>query len=166
METLLCPACKRNLPVTAFAYLPVDERCHACVPRDQAMQLYDLKVKQAGQVVAQILDGQDSVKGLKPLERMVSLAYDAWGGEHAFMEDVITWIKDLSAHQKNKGQAVNAAMKLLALHAKVDRMKFEDEWKQMDDEQLRNTLKMKMLELLAEAATDGARKEAVAALLK
>ena len=55
-KTLLCPACKRVLPLTDFAYIPVDERCHACVPRDQAMALWDLKQKQAGQTIARILE--------------------------------------------------------------------------------------------------------------
>lgn len=165
-KTHQCPACKRVLPLTDFAYIPVDERCQACVPRDQAMALWDLKQQQAGQTIARILDSQDSYKTLKPLERMVSLAYDAWGGEHAFMEDVVEWIKDMGSHNKTKGAAINAVMKLLALHAKVDRMKFEDDWKQMDDQTLRDTLKMRMMELFAEASEDRAKKEALQNLVE
>jgi hypothetical protein len=159
LKTLMCPACKRVLPSTDFNYLPVDDRCSSCVPRDQAMALWDLKSKQAGQTMARILDSTDSYKTLKPLERMVSLAYDAWGGEAAFMEDAVTWIKELSEHPKTKGQAVNALMKLLALHAKVDRMKFEDDWKHMDDQQLRDTLKMRMMALFAEASIEQAKEQ-------
>ncbi len=102
---------------------------------------------------------------LKPLERMVNLAYDSWGGPNAFMNDVVQWIKDLSVTPKGKSSALSNAMKLLNLHAKVDRMKLEDNWKSMDDDTLRATLKIKLMALLTEAQTDEAKKKAKGTLL-
>jgi hypothetical protein len=122
------------------------------------MSLYDDKVKLAGQKFSQVLDAAGKAKSLKPLERMVGQCYDAWGGSAAFCEDVVTWIKDLAGSGRGKSMAVMAAMKLLTLHAKVDRMKLEDDWKAMDDATLRSTLKVKMLQLFAEAQADSGKK--------
>ncbi len=129
------------------------------------MGLYDRRVQEAGHTVAQILDANEHGISLKPLERMVNLAYDSWGGPNAFMVDVVQWIKDLSATPRGKAAALSNAMKILNLHAKVDRMKLEDDWKQMDDTTLRATLKIKLMALLSEAQTDEAKKKAKEHLL-
>jgi hypothetical protein len=156
-STLFCPQCKQHWPKTNFECLPLDLRCNRCIPADTAMQLYDKRVQQAGQKLAQILDASESNKGLRPVERMLSRGYEAWGGEAAFMEDGINWIKSLADNPRTRSLAVAAWGKILALHAKVDRMKLEDDWRQMDDETLRETLKMKILELGSEAIEDQAK---------
>lgn len=160
-----CPQCRKELPQTSFAGLPLDERCRDCIPPDTAERLYDKRIQEAGHAVAQILDANEHGMSLKPLERMVNLAYDAWGGPNAFMTDVVTWIKDLAISPKGKGSALSNAMKLLNLHAKVDRMKLEDNWKQMDDDTLRATLKIKLMALLTEAQLDQGKKEAKGKIL-
>jgi len=160
-EKLQCPGCLAWKPVIEFDGLPVGEkRCQACVPVDQAMRIQDLRVKKAGQVIAKLFDANEAGKGLRPLEQMVSQGYDAWGGPVAFMEDVVTWIKDMGDHPKTKPQAVQAALKLLGFHAKVDRMKLEDDWKQMDDETLKATLIVRMTELLSGSTPESLAKGA------
>lgn len=160
-KTRVCPQCGLEKAITTFECLPLDERCSHCIPADTARELYDKRVQQAGQKLAQILDANEASKGLKPLERMVSQAYDSWGGPAAFMEDGVTWIKDLAANPRTKAAAVQAWHKLLTLHAKVDRMKLEDDWKQMDDETLRANLQLKLMALLAETETDKAKKDTI-----
>ncbi len=164
-ETLFCPQCKEQRPTTSFECLPLDLRCNRCIPADTAMALYDARVQQAGQKISQILDASGAGANLAPVERMLSQAYDRWGGAGAFMEDVVGWIKDLAASGRGKGAAVNACMKMLALHAKVDRMKLEDDWRAMDDEQIRATLKVKMLALLSDGMLEDAKKSAVKGIL-
>jgi hypothetical protein len=153
-----CPQCKEWHPLTHFNGLPLELRCNKCVPVEAAMLLYDEKVKLAGQKFAQTLDAAGTARSLKPLERMVQQTYDAWGGSAAFCEDVVSWIKDLASTGRGKNAAVQAAMKLLTLHAKVDRMRLEDDWKAMDDATLRETLKLKMLQLFAEAQAESTKK--------
>jgi hypothetical protein len=165
MQLTKCPQCKKELPLTSFRGLPLDQRCDDCIPEDVKWSLYDKRVQEAGQTVASILDASEHGMSLKPLERMVTLAYDAFGGPNVFMENVAQWMKDLSATPKGKGAALNAAMKILNLHAKVDRMKLEDDWKQMDDTTLRATLKIKLMALLSEAQTEQAKKIAKDQLL-
>lgn len=163
---MICPQCNRDLPETNFECLPIDARCDRCIPQEKAMQMYDQRVQKAGTKLAKILDAAGSGKGLRPLERMVTQCYDAWGGSAAFCEDVVQWIKEMSMQGRGKGMAINAAMKLLALHAKVDRMKLEDDWKQMDDATIRDTLKLRLMELMAEAAEESGKKEALDYLLE
>lgn len=158
-EQLLCPTCGQWKDLSHFSGLPVDKRCLDCVPTDEAARIWDLRVAKAGQTFAQLMDASGKGSSLKPLERMVSGAYDAWGGPQAFCEDIVTWIKELADTGRGKGSAINAAMKLLTLHAKVDRMKLEDDWKQMDDDTLRATLKLRMLELFAEAQSEQNKKQ-------
>jgi len=164
-EVRECPQCKSRRPLSAFEGLPVDARCNSCVTTGEAMQIYDQRVQMAGQKLSRILDANQAGKQLKPLERMISQCYDAWGGPAAFCEDVVGWIKDLADQGRGKGAAVNAATKLLALHAKVDRMKLEDDWKQMDDATIRDTLKLRLMELMAEAAEESGKKDALSYLL-
>jgi hypothetical protein len=162
IKTLMCPACKQHWPVTSFECLPLDLRCNRCVPVESAMVLYDKRVQQAGHVVSQLLDANDTGKGLKPLERMVQGFYDAWGGPAALCDDMATWVKDLAATGK-KAQAVSALTKILNLHGKIDRMKLEDDWKMMDDETIRATLKVRLMEIVSEgvADNDSKKKEAM-----
>lgn len=159
-DSFKCTGCRKELPATSFAGLPLDTRCRDCIPPDTAMEIYDKRVQEAGHTVAQILDANEHGMSLKPLERMVNLAYDSWGGPNAFMTDVVQWIKDMAVNPKGKATALSNAMKILNLHAKVDRMKLEDNWKTMDDDTLRATLKIKLMALLAEAQTDEGKKRA------
>lgn len=158
VKKIFCPQCKEWYPETHFMGLPLDLRCNKCIPQDAAMTVYDEKAKLAGQTMAKIFDANDKAKTLKPVERMVTQAYDSWGGAAAFMEDWVTYVKEMAANPRTKPAAVSAMNKILALHAKVDRMKMEDDWKQMDDETLRSTLKLRMLELLSETAIEDGKK--------
>lgn len=160
IEHMTCPQCGQSYPITSFGCLPLDKRCNRCIPVDMAMKLHDARVQEAGHVVAQLFDANDAGKGLKPLERMVSQVYDAWGGSAAFCEDVVEWIKDLAEQGRGKGSAVNAAMKLLTLHAKVDRMRLDEDFKKMDDETLRASIKLKIVQLFAESQEDEVKKVA------
>jgi len=157
-DKLFCPQCKEWFPKTHFTCLPLDLRCNKCIPGEVAAVLYDQKVEKAGQVMSKIFDQNPANASLRPLERMINGAYDAWGGPGAFCNDVVKWMKDLGDTPRGKSAAVSAAMKLMALHAKVDRMRLEDDWKQMDDQTLRDTLKVKMMALMAEAQTEDAKK--------
>ncbi len=165
MPEIHCPACDKPWPSTDFECLPLDNRCRRCIPSDVAMRLYDKRVQQAGHTMAQILDANSHNVSLKPLETMVSLAYDCYGGPRAFMEDAMNWIKDLALTGRGKGVAVSHMMKLLQLHAKVDRMRLDEDFKRMDDETLRATIKMKMMALFAEAATEEGKKTAMKTIL-
>lgn len=158
-EQLHCPTCGQWKDKHHFGGIPVDKRCVDCVPPSEAAMIYDLRVEKAGQTFAQLMDANAKGGTLKPLERMVSGAYEAWGGPAAFCEDLVMWIKELADTGRGKGTAINAAMKLLTLHAKVDRMKLEDDWKQMDDDTLKATLKLRMLELFAEAQSEQNKKK-------
>lgn len=160
-----CPACEQIFDLTSFEGLPLDERCRNCIPTDVAMALYDKRIQEAGHTMAQILDANDHGVSLKPLERMVSLAYDNWGGANAFMGDVVQWIRDLAITPKGKASALSNAMKLLNLHAKVDRMRLDEDFKRMDDATLRETVKLKLMALFAEASIDDAKKKAKGQLL-
>lgn len=165
-DTWKCPQCDKDLPTTSFECRPLDLRCNRCIPQDKALELYDQRVKQAGTKLSRILDASAGAKGLKPLERMVTQCYDAWGGSAAFCEDVVEWIKDLASQGRGKGAAVNAAMKLLALHGKVDRMKLEDDWKQMDDATIQASLKMRLRELMVEVELEDGKKDTMGLLLE
>lgn len=158
-KKIFCPQCKEWFPETHFMGLPLDLRCNKCIPQDAAMALYDQKAQLAGQTMAKIFDSAESAKSLKPVERMVSQAYDSWGGPAAFMEDWVQYVKEMAQNPRTKSAAVGAMNKILALHARVDRMKLEDDWKQMDDETLRATLKVKMLALMSEAAIEEGKKK-------
>lgn len=141
--------------MTHFNGLPLELRCNKCVPADVAMAVYDDKVKLAGQKLAQALEGIGGKQNLQPLERLVRGFYDVWGGEKPFLEDVVSWTKDLGSNPRTKGSALGICMKILALHSKVDRLKKEDDWKQMDDATLKATLTMRMMALMAEAEEEG-----------
>lgn len=160
-----CPACKKEKEQAHFHGLPLDQRCVECIPTDTAMVLYDKRVQEAGQTVAAIFDANDQGVGLRPLETMVSLAYDAFGGPHVFMKNVVQWIEELGSNPRTKGAALTNAMKLLGLHAKVDRMRLDEDFKRMDDETLRATLKIKLMALATEAMADEAKKSAVKSIL-
>lgn len=164
-KTNKCPQCKEDRPVAAFEHLPSDPRCDMCITTAEAMRLYDVNREKAGKALARVMDAVKAGKGLKPLERMVSQFYDAWGGSSAFTEDLATWIKDLASNPRSKGAAVQAAMKMLALHGRIDRMKFEDDWRQMDDASLRQNLKLKMAQLLAEVSDGDGKKTALEHLM-
>lgn len=152
-ETLFCPQCKQTLPKINFEQLPLDLRCRNCIPTQVAAVLYDERVKQAGQKLAQIFDGVESSKNLRPVERMIEGVYEAWGGPAIYCQDLVEYIKALTTGpKKNYSAAVTAMGKLLALHAKVDRMKMEDDWKHMEEEQIRDRLKVKLAQLAAEVA--------------
>ncbi len=167
MENRTCPQCKGTYPLTDFEGLPQDVRCNRCIPRDEALKLYDRKVQAAGQKLTQIMDSAQGAKSLKPVERLLSEAYDAWGGPGAFAGDVVGWIKDLAnmAGGKGKSAAVSASIKLLQLHARIDKMKVEDDWRKMDDATLRETIKIKMLALFAEATADDAKRDTLSLII-
>jgi len=156
-----CPACKKIKEQAHFHGLPLDQRCVECIPSDIAMVLYDKRVQEAGQTVAAIFDASDQGVSLRPLETMVALAYDAFGGPHIFMRNVVQWIEELSTNPRTKGIALTNAMKLLGLHAKVDRMRLDEDFKRMDDETLRATLKIKLMALATEAMADEAKAKAI-----
>ena len=153
------------MPVTSFGQLPLDLRCTRCIPVDLAMKLHDARIQEAGHVVAQLFDANDAGKGLKPLERMVSQVYDAWGGSAAFCEDVVEWIKDLADQGRGKGAAVQASLKLLTLHAKVDRMRLDEDFKKMDDATLLATIKLKIKQLAKEAQEGLSKEDAIKKIL-
>lgn len=152
-----CPQCQKDLPVTAFECLPLDLRCNRCIPMHQAMDLYDKRVQKAGHTLAQVLDQVGAATDLGPVERMLGRAYDSWGGEAAFMEDGVNWIKELADNPRSKGMAVSAWLKLLYLHSKVDRMKLEDDWKSMEEDQIKARLKEKMTAMFAEITLEDAK---------
>lgn len=168
-EKLFCPQCKEWKEKASFTLLPLDLRCQGCVAlsSDQAMELYDKKVELAGQKISQLLDGVEHARSLKPLERMLDMFYDQYGGGHVFMGDVVTWIKQIADKPGGKGlsTAVAAAMKILQLHAKVDRMKIEEDWNQLSKEEIKTKLQLKMMAILAEAELPGVKKSAIKGLL-
>ncbi len=155
-----CPACQRERGTEFFHGIPLDQRCVECVPTGTAMELYDKRVIEAGQTVAAIFDANEAGVSVRPLETMITLAYDAFGGPHRFMKNVVQWIEELGANPKTKGVALVNAMKLLNLHAKVDRMRLDEDFKRMDDETLRATIKAKAMALAVEAMSDEAKKKA------
>lgn len=164
-EKLFCPQCKEWFPKLNFGCLPLDIRCNRCIPTDVAMKLHDDRIKEAGHVVAQLFDANEAGRTLAPLERMVSQAYDAWGGSTAFCEDVVCWIKDLAETGRGKGAAVSAALKLLTLHAKVDRMRLDEDFKKMDDESLKAAMKLRIMQLFAETQEETVKQKAMKKIL-
>jgi len=160
-----CPACNKEKGQEHFHGMPLDLRCKDCIPADTAMLVYDKRVREAGQTVAAIFDANDQGVSVRPLETMVSLAYEAFGGPHIFMQNVVEWIKELGNNPRTKGVALVNAMKLLNLHAKVDRMRLDEDFKRMDDETLRATLKIKLMALASEAMADEAKKGAIQSIL-
>lgn len=160
-----CPACKKDKGPEHFHGLPLDVRCKDCIPPDTAMAIYDKRVQEAGHTLSKILDANEQGISVKPLERMVSLAYESWGGPNVFMKDVVTWIQELGNNPKTKGVALVNAMKLLNLHAKVDRMRLDEDFKRMDDDTLRESIKLKIMALFAEASNEEAKAKAMKSIL-
>ncbi len=156
-KKLFCPECKTWYPATHFECLPLDLRCNRCIPVEAAMVLYDKKKEKAGQIIAQILDGSEGEKSLRPVERMLVDAYEAFGGPKVFMEKVMGWINDLASNPRTKPAAVNAAMKIISLHGKVDRNKMENDWRQMDTDTLRDALERKLRGILEEKAASAVK---------
>lgn len=164
-EKYQCPACKQFKELTHFSARPVDNRCDICLPPDQAMVAYDKKVQLAGNKWASMLSQAEKGTTLAPLERMLQAAYDEWGGTQSYVHDLVTWIKDLADCGKTNA-AVAHMMAMLKLHAKVDHMRLEDNWKQMDDATLKSTLQLKMMALMAEMDKESAKGETIDALLE
>lgn len=160
-----CPQCKGWFPPTDFECLPFDVRCKRCVPVDVAYNLYDKRVQLAGQKVAQIVDAADGGKRLRPLERMIDGIYDAWGGPQALCEDAVSWAKDLAASGRGKGIALGFISKLLAIHAKVEKTKVEDDWNQLTEKEIKARLVLKLAALQAEFDAPQAKKDAIKKIL-
>ncbi len=148
-KTRKCSQCGEYKPLPHFSHLPLDHRCDVCLPpsTEAAMVLYDKRVDLAQRKMAQIFDASER-SNLEPLERLVKGIYDAWGGPHAFSEDLANWIKNL-ADAGDWNKAVRAGLELLKIHGKVDKMKQEEEWQAMDDENVKEVLKLKLANMIA-----------------
>ena len=146
-----CPQCKQQRPLTDFEALPLDLRCKACIPVDQALVLYDKRVQQAGNKLSQVLESAKATE-LRPLEQMLDGLYDAWGGAAPFCEDLVRWINEKADEVGGKGRrvAIDSAIKLLQLHAKVDSLKIEEDWNQLSRDQIEERLRKKMMALWVE----------------
>lgn len=151
-KTRKCSQCGEWKPLTRFSCLPLDKRCDTCLPPSDpvAMQLWDKRLDLAQRKVAQIFDASEKAGELEPLERQVKSIYDAWGGPDAFSQDVVEWIKRM-ADQGAYAKAVNAAINVMKIHGRIDKMKQEDDWKAMDDENVKAALKLKLANLVAES---------------
>lgn len=164
-KLVMCPQCKVKRPSTDFRNLPLDLRCHQCVPQAEAIALYDKNVQAAGKAVAQLFDATKGAIDLGPVEKMLTGFYGSWGGEHAFTEDVVRWIKNLGDNPRTRAAAVSASMKILALHAKADKMKLDEDIARMDDDALQKDINMRLLALMAPGMTEDTKKAAMKYLL-
>jgi hypothetical protein len=163
-KKIFCPQCKEWHPSTSFECLPLDLRCNKCVPTDVAMVLYDKRVQQAGQKISQIVDASEG-RGLRPLERLVDGIYDAWGGPQAFCDDAVAWAKDLAASGRGKGAALSFMAKLLAIHAKVEKTRVEDDWNKLTKAEIKARLTLKLTAILADEESGPAKKNAIKKIL-
>ena len=149
--TRTCSACLEVKPTTHFDCLPADPRCRDCLPVDVARAKSQELIDLAHRKLAQIFDANEKDAGLPALETMIKSAYGAWGGTHTFCQDIKAGYDALVA-QKKYNAAVNVQMGLMKLHARVDKMKQEDDWRQMDDDRLKESLQIQLMHLLAVAA--------------
>jgi hypothetical protein len=160
-----CQACKQQKPLDHFTALPFDHRCNVCLPPDTDIAvLRDKQADEARRRLAAVTDSVERHQSLEPVERLLMGIYGAFGGSHVFCEYLAGGIKQLYEIKKTP-QAVAASINLLRLNSKVDKLKAEDDWRQMDDATLKEALRMKSLGILAELAIDDAQKAALAILL-
>lgn len=157
-EDRFCPGCKKKRASTSFEGLPLELRCNHCVDSDKMLQIKDLNIDLAGKKLGQVLDAAGKGMSLPPLETAVAGLYDVWGGPRGLFKDFYDWTQACAASKKYSA-AINAVVNILKLHAKVDRMKMEDDWKSMTDEQVRDKLKQKVSALIAEISVEDAKGE-------
>lgn len=147
--TRVCPQCKERKPLTYFGHLPADNRCESCIPEDVAHSKSQELIDKAHRKLAQILDANEKAVGLPALEQMLHGVYSAWGGVSTFCHDIKEGHDALVA-QKKYNQALNAQLGIMKLHARVDKMRQEDDWRQMDDDRLKESLQIQLMSLLAD----------------
>lgn len=148
-KTQVCPQCNERKPLTHFELLPADCRCTACVPLDVHRAKSQELVDRAQRKLAQILDANAKSAGLPALEQLINGLYGAWGGVNTFCHDIKDGFDALVAQKKYK-QAVDVQLGVLKLHARVDKMRQEDDWRQMDDDRLKESLQLQLMNLLAD----------------
>lgn len=127
------------------------------------MQLWDKRLDFAHRKMAQIFDASER-SALEPLERVIKSTYDAWGGPSAFGEDLAEYIKRLADSNKLP-QAINAMLNVMKLHGKVDKMNQEEEWRAMDDENVKTALQMKLAQMMTEMLTSDEKSKMLQLLL-
>lgn len=159
-KKLFCPQCKEWFPVSHFNSLPLDLRCNKCLPLEVSMVLYDQKVALAGQKVANLLDGAEIGRSLKPLARLIDGFYDACGGANAVSEMCAQWVKDLAATGK-KDKALAFVSKVMSIHAKVEKTQVEEDWNNLTKTEIKARLAIKMAAILAEADSPEMKKAAI-----
>lgn len=164
-EQVFCPACKTLRPKLDFECLPLDLRCKRCIPVDTAMELYDKRVQQAGQKIAQIVDSAGTARSLRPLERLLDGIYDSWGGVAVLCEDAVRWAKDMGENPRTKGQALKFITNLLAIHAKVEKTKIDDDWNQMSKDEIKAKLTLRLTEIMMQSEAPAAKQAAIKQIL-
>jgi hypothetical protein len=147
--THLCYQCGERKPITHFNHLPADKRCATCIPTDVAHAKSQELIDLAHRKLAQILDANEKAVGLPALEQLIHGIYGAWGGVSTFCHDIKD-SHDALVAQKKYHQALNAQLDVMKLHARVDKMRQEDDWRQMDDERLKESLQIQLMSLLAD----------------
>jgi hypothetical protein len=164
-EKYQCPACQQFKDVTLFTARPVDERCDVCLPVDQAMVAMDKKVQLAHDKMAAIFDAVEKGQSLGPIERVLQAGYEAFGGEHQLMLKWAECVNNLMDTNKYHAAAQNI-MSFFKLHAKVDHMRMEDDWRNMDDAKVEATLQRKMKALMAKMERDEAETKTIEGLVQ
>jgi hypothetical protein len=163
-KKIFCPQCKEWYDSTHFQCRPLDLRCDKCIPPEVRAILYDQRVQEAGKQVAAVVDAAGDARNLRPLERMIDGIYDAWGGPTALCEDAVSWAKDCAATGK-KGIALSFISKLLAIHAKVEKTRVEDDWNQLSKAEIKARLTLKLTAILAESEAPQVKKDAIKKIL-
>ncbi len=128
------------------------------------MATYDANVQLAGKKWAAVVDKVGKTTGLGPVERMLQSYYTEWGGEEQFAHDLVQCHKNLIDTNKFHAAAQNMAA-MLKLHAKIDRDRMEDNWRQMDDASVDQNLQKKMIALMAKMEADKAKRETIDGLI-
>lgn len=152
-EKYKCPGCQQFKDSSEFNCRPSDQRCNVCLPADVAMVAFERNAELAGKKVAAIFDKVETAKSLGPVERLIQAGYEQWGGEQQFMHDWVACVKNLMDANKHHAAAQNM-MSFLKLHAKVDHMRMEDDWRNMDDDKVEARLKQRMATLMAKMEAD------------
>jgi hypothetical protein len=147
--TRTCPACNEIKPLTHFEFLPADHRCTACVPVDVTSVNRQKLIDLAQRKLAQIFDANERAVGLPALEQLLNGIYGAWGGVNSFCHDIKDNYDSL-VEQKKFNAAANVQLGVMKLHARVDKMKLEDDWRTMDDDRLKESLQLQLMHLMAD----------------
>lgn len=151
-----CPQCKKFKPLTDFQGKPYDTRCVECIPRDRLMELADKVQALAMRKASQLMDLAESDQGLKPVEKMLTALYARWGGYNAYVEDLSEGVKRLYDTGKVR-DAVNAQLRLLQIHTKIDKMKQEEDWHLMDDAAIQAALQRQLAKMIVEGGVSVAQ---------